>query len=412
MTVKPLTDATVRNLKPPRPGDSPSQRVYLDNLERGLSLVLVVSYGGTKTFRALTYINGKARTRKLGTYPQMKVKEARAAARAYWENPQKFAAQAAVGSFKEIADNWIKRHVEASALRSAHEIKRQLDKYVYPKWKDRPFLEIRRRDVTELLEHIADHHSRSQADAVLATIRGVMTWHQSRDDDYISPIVKGMKLDKRKPKERQRKRILNDDEIRAVWAATDDMPVFGPLVRLALLTGQRREKVATMQWDDLKDGVWTIAAEEREKGTAGTLKLPKLALDIIAAQPRIAHNPHVFAGSARGRRRNPTVRPAGPPAFNSFSQRKQELDEKLPKMPPWVLHDLRRTARSLMSRAGVRPDIAERVLGHAIPGVEGVYDRFHYDDEKADALRRLAHLIETIINPPKGNVVTMTRTRG
>lgn len=74
-------------------------------------------------------------------------------------------------------------------------------------------------------------------------------------------------------------------------------------------------------------------------------------------------------------------------------------------MHGWKLHDLRRTARSLMSRAGVRPDIGERCLGHAVGGVEGIYDRHHYRDEMADALRRLAALIERIVNPPAGNVV-------
>ena len=141
-----------------------------------------------------------------------------------------------------------------------------------------------------------------------------------------------------------------------------------------------------MCWADLKGGVWTVPEEERQKGTGGKLNLPKLALDAIEAQPHVVGNPHVFA--ARGK---------GP--FNSFSQRKEELDHKLPDMEPWTLHDLRRTARSLMSRAGVRPDIAERVLGHAIAGVEG------YEPEKADALNKLAHLVETIIDPPEGNVI-------
>jgi hypothetical protein len=71
--------------------------------------------------------------------------------------------------------------------------------------------------------------------------------------------------------------------------------------------------------------------------------------------------------------------------FNSWSQRKDELHRKLGDVPSWVIHDIRRTARSLMSRAGVRRDIAERVLGHAIVGVEGVYDRYHYDEQKAVA---------------------------
>lgn len=74
-------------------------------------------------------------------------------------------------------------------------------------------------------------------------------------------------------------------------------------------------------------------------------------------------------------------------------------------MPAWVLHDLRRTAKSLMARAGVRPDISERVLGHVIGGVEGVYDRHTYRDEKADALKRLAALIDSIVNPPAANVI-------
>jgi integrase len=76
-------------------------------------------------------------------------------------------------------------------------------------------------------------------------------------------------------------------------------------------------------------------------------------------------------------------------------------------MPSWVLHDLRRTARSLMSRASVSSDIAERVLGHVIPGVRGVYDRYAYVDEKRDALERLASVVERILNPPDGNVVEL-----
>ena len=73
-------------------------------------------------------------------------------------------------------------------------------------------------------------------------------------------------------------------------------------------------------------------------------------------------------------------------------------------IPKWRLHDLRRTARSLMSRAGIRPDIAERVLGHAITGVEGVYDRHSYREEKAHALRALAGLIENILRPELAKV--------
>jgi integrase len=218
-----------------------------------------------------------------------------------------------------------------------------------------------------------------------------MGWHQSRDENYVSPIVKGM----RRNQPIARARILNDNEIRSLWeACTEVNDVYGALVKVALLTAQRRDKVATMRWDDLKDGEWSIRVENREKGTPEKLKLPALALKVIEHQQRIAGNPYVFPGR-------------GKTAINSFSQRKDELDAKLPDMEPWVFHDLRRTARSLLSRARVLPHIAERVLGHAIRGVEGVYDRHSYEDEKAEALNRLAALVQTIINPPPENVVQM-----
>jgi integrase len=143
-------------------------------------------------------------------------------------------------------------------------------------------------------------------------------------------------------------------------------------------------------------GEWTIPKEAREKDTAGSLALSEAALAIIVKQPRLGDNPYVFAGRGDG-------------PYRGFSQAKYAFDAKLPDVAPWVIHDLRRTARSLMSRAGVRPDIAERVLGHAITGVEGVYDRHSYRDEKADALKRLATLIDTIVNRRQGVVVPMAK---
>ncbi len=97
--------------------------------------------------------------------------------------------------------------------------------------------------------------------------------------------------------------------------------------------------------------------------------------------------------------------------FSGYSKAKKALDAKLVDVGHadlWELHDLRRTARSLISRAGVRPDIAERVLGHAIKGVEGVYDRHSYKEEKADALQRLAALVDSILNPRSDNVVHLS----
>ena len=114
-----FTDQWVRNVKPPRIGDKPKQTSYFHTLDRGLALVLVVSYGGSKTWRVLTYdTNGKAKSEKIGKFPAMTLKIARNTAREYFDNPEKFKARTETGSFKQIAEQWIRRHVDESGLRS------------------------------------------------------------------------------------------------------------------------------------------------------------------------------------------------------------------------------------------------------------------------------------------------------
>ena len=388
MPRKRLTQESVRKLNPV-PG---TQVSYFDAGMPGL--VLWLNPGGTKTWSALFYASGKPRYKKLGRYPVLSLAQARDAARKFLENPQKALSETEAGTFKDVSDNFMKRYVEANGLRSKREIARTLNKYILPRWQDRKICDIRRSDVTALLDKVEDDHGARQADMVLAVVRKMMNWHASRHDDYVSPIARNM--NRVKAADRARKRVLEDDELRAVWHACDELSTFGALVKFALLTAQRKEKIATLRWDDIADGVWAIRTEPREKGNAGRLRLPQVALDIIAAQPRIEGNPYVFT-AARG---------VGP--FNSFSEWKAQLDAKLPAdLAHWTIHDLRRTARSLLSRAGVRPDISERVMGHAIPGVEGVYDRHRYDDEKAHALQALADLIDRILNPPAANVVPL-----
>lgn len=143
--------------------------------------------------------------------------------------------------------------------------------------------------------------------------------------------------------------------------------------------------------------MWEIPTEAREKSNGGALRLPAQVLAVINAQPRLAANKYVFAVSR------------GDGAMNGFSQAKAAFDKNC-GVTGWTLHDLRRTARSLLSRAGIQSDIAERVLGHAIPGVEGIYNRYEYTEEKSGALLRLANLIDSIVDPPaKTNVRQLPR---
>jgi integrase len=340
---------------------------------------------------------GKQKWVKIGSTAEMTVDEARELARTVIKRVRQGLDPFEPPPVKpdtvaDVVATYLKRHVEARSLRSGDEVRRVLAAYVLPHWRDRPFAEIRRSDVAKLLDAVEDKHGPWVADHTLAALRGVASWYAGRDDDYQPPFTRNMRRVAQEA--RKRSRILSDDELRAVWRAAGNVGTFGALIRLLLLAAQRREKVVTMRWSDISpDGTWTIRTAPREKGNAGALLLPEAALAIIRAQPRFASNPHVFAGISAG-------------ATNNFGRAKKSLDEAA-GVTGYTLHDLRRTAKTLMARAGVRPDISERVLGHTIKGVEGTYDWHHYHDEKADALRKLAALVERIVNPPEGNVVAL-----
>ena len=397
---KSLSDAGVVALKP-----RAARYSFPDPELRGH--YVRVTPGGAKSFVVVTRGPGSKQIwATIGGADLMTVAEAREKAREAIKRIQAgqpaFATPLKAETFADVSEQWLKRHVQAKGLRSEGEVTRLIKAHVYPAWRDRPFLDIRRSDVARLLDEVEDDHGARQADYVLAIVRGVMNFYASRADDYVAPIVQGMR--RTNPKERARARTLDDPEIRALWKAAETDGAFGAFVRLLLLSAQRRDKIATMRWADFaEDGTWAIPAEAREKGAGGELKLPEAAIAMLRAQPRLGDNPYVFpaARSVNGK----------DACMSGWSKRKRALDAKialeLPGMPQWQLHDLRRTSRSLMSRAGVLSEHAERVMGHAVGGVEGVYDRHAYVDEKAAALRRLAALIERIVHKDSARVVNL-----
>jgi integrase len=298
-------------------------------------------------------------------------------------------------TFASVAETWFTRHVQAKGLISAPDLRSMLDRHLIPAWRNREFVSIRRGDVAKLLDQIEDAKGGVVADFALATTRGLCNWYATRSDNYVSPIVKGMR--RTDPKARARARILDDNELREVWRVAGDNGTFGAFLRVALLTAQRREKVVAMRWEDISNREWIIPKLGREKGTAGSLVLPEIAMDIIQAQPRFASNPYVFAGR-------------GSSYMQGQSKRKAQFDAKLTGVAPWTVHDLRRTARSLMSRAGVLPHVSERVLGHAAKGVEGIYDRYEYREEKAQALSALSKVVLSVTNPPSAqNIIALRK---
>ena len=212
----------------------------------------------------------------------------------------------------------------------------------------------------------------------------------------------------RRTKPVERERILSDDEIRDVWQALDAAPVpalYPSFVRALLQTAQRREELGRMRWEEIEGSAWVIPAPKYKTKISHTVPLTDAVQHLLGAPQKRGF---VFTTTA------------GEKAFGAYSWSKVRLDAAIAAlrqrdgrkpMEPWVLHDLRRTARSLMSRAGVHPDVAERVLGHKIGGVRGVYDRHEYLAEKRDALQRLATLVAHILNSPTGNIVILEARR-
>ncbi len=310
----------------------------------------------------------------------------------------------ATNTLKSIAEEYLTR--EAGRLRSIDQRRACLERLIYPKFGSRQIDTIRRSEIVRLLDKIEDENGPVMADHTLAVLRRLFSWHAGRSDDFRSPIVRGMA--RTSPKARARQRVLADDELRAVWTTAEaSTSPFGFMVRFILLTATRRNEAAQMRREELSGAECLIPGSRHKSKKDFLLPLSSPALAILAAVPVVGlHKKKGYIFTTDG------VRPIG-----GFSKFKREFDEAVlaarrehdasaKPMPRWTLHDLRRTARSLMSRAGVAPDHAERVLGHVIAGIRGTYDLHEFRDEKRRALDALAVQVERIIDP-QSNVIAL-----
>ena len=379
-----ITELGLRALKP-------RDRRYEKPIGRGLSVIVQPS--GVKSF-AVRYRFG-GRTRKLTLSGGLSLAAAHratadalykveqgidpAAARAQQKQKQRLAD---ADTFAAVTAEYLRR--EGKTLRSVERRRSTLDRLVIPVIGDRPIGEIKRSEIVRLLDQVEETSGPSSADDCLAFIRKICNWHATRSDDFRTPIIRGMA--RTKPAERARSRILNDDELRAVWNTAASQPgAFPALLQFLLLTAGRRNECRNMVWAEIDGADWTLPAA-RNKTTVDLVRpLSDAALALLKRVPRIDAGPFVFTTTGR--------RPIG-----GLERYKKRFDEAC-GVTGWTLHDLRRTARSLMSRAGVNSDHAERCLGHVIGGVRGVYDRHEYHREKAQAYDALAAQIDRIINP-------------
>jgi integrase len=281
-----------------------------------------------------------------------------------------------------------------------------------PIWRDRPILEIGRRDVIERLDAIKRRGGRYAARHALGAVRKFFNWCAEGERFGVETSPCANIRDKTigiKGKDLKRSRVLTDDELRDVWHAATECGSAGavlhsypycPMVRLLVLTGQRLNDIASARWSeiDLDNALLTVPPERYKTNTAQQVPLSPLAVEILRALPRFERGNFVFTTTSGAR------------PVSGLSKMKARLDAAIAKrresrrsdpMPAWVLHDLRRTVRTrLVSDLSVDAFTAERVIGHALPGLHAVYDQGTHGPQKRDALERWAAALAAIVEVP------------
>jgi integrase len=297
-------------------------------------------------------------------------------------------------TLQAIAAEFLRRR--GPELRSFSQRKADLDLICGTVLGRQPVDSIKRGQYTRELDRIADERGPVRADRVLSALGTLLAWHAGRSD-FVSPLGRGGR--RTSIKERARKKILSDAELKAVWTAAEkDKTPFGPYAQFLLLTGARRNEAAGLQRSELSDDgkTWVVPGARYKTKLDTLIPLSGAAQKIIAAQPQLG--PYVFSAT-------------GEYPLGDFAHRKAAFD-KACGITGWTLHDLRRTSRTLLSRAGIAADIAEMCLGHALTGVRGTYDLYQYKDEKRHAFEALAAQIQRVVHPPEAEIADIAAERG
>jgi integrase len=398
---------TVRNVDTLRP--AAARREIPDGHLPGL--YLIVQPSGAKAWAVRYRHHGATRKYTIGAYPLYGLKEAREAggkvlrAVAEGRDPGQERDQARAAkadSFEHVVEEFLERHVRRSNRpRTAQETERLLRQHVLPRWRGRIVHEITRRDVLEVLDRVVDDGAPIAANRVLAATRKLFNWAIARDIISASPCA-GVKPP---TDERARDRVLSDDELLHVWRAADKIGgTFGPLVKLLALTGQRRDEVAKMRWEevDIDKRLWTLPPTRTKNNQAHDVPLSAAALAILDSVPRNESSPFVLTNG-------------GASPASGYSKGKRRLDALLPAdTPPWRLHDLRRTCASGMARLGINLPVIEKCLNHtsgSFAGIVGVYQRHNFADEKRAAFEAWGRHVDSLVSGKPAKAVRLREKR-
>jgi integrase len=398
---KMLTARTVETAQPRR--NAAGQLVRREYPDAGCpGLYLIVQPSGAKSW-ALRYRRADGRTAKHTLVGDLTLAGARHAAAAARLEVERGSDPAPLGHRSASADSvavqaatfvmlHVRRKTRATSARSTESI---FNNHVLPAWGTRSVHDIKRRDVIELVEKIAaDHPPLSiRLCAVLSKFFG---WLCARDVLATSPVV-GVE---RPHQEEARQRVLTDQELCALWNASAGDELFGPALRLLVLTGQRRTEVSHMRWSEIDEEhrLWRLPPPRVKSNRPHIVPMPTQAWQILAAMPVIDSSDYVFTSNGR--------RPIhGWDKAKKRLSKRSGLDER-----GWRLHDLRRSAASGMQRLGVPVPVIEKCLNHAggvFRGIVTVYQQYDYQDEMRIALQKWGNHVERIVGGESGKVVKL-----
>jgi integrase len=274
---------------------------------------------------------------------------------------------------------------------------------IVERWGKRKINEIRRRDIIDVVDAIAEEAPYS-ANRTLGAISRLYSWCIEKDRIETSPCT-GIK----RREEKSRDRVLSDDEIRWFWHACNKLEFpYGSAAKMLLLTGARRTEVGAMTRAEVKEGAWTIPGSRTKNGNAHTIALSPAALAILKDAPSI-RGERGFVFTLNGRIPISSW-------HHGIRNRIHELMEKEAgaAIEPWRIHDLRRTCASGMARLGVALPVIERALNHvsgSFAGIVGTYQRYQYENEMRAAFEMWADHVERIATGKGADVIHM-RGRG
>jgi integrase len=308
-------------------------------------------------------------------------------------------------TFEVVAELYIKQKLARARQRerSAQEIRKEL----IPVWGARRINSFQRGDVIRLIDQIRDRMDRSaelrgqratyaQARHVFTHIRAIFNFAAVRYDLDVVPT------DRLKPSDlfgplKPRERVLTDAELRALWRAAEKIGYpYGPLYQLLLLTGTRRDEARGARWRefDLNAGTWTIPAARYKQDSVHEVPLTEDAVALLRQLPRFKHGDYLFSTDF------------GAAPINGLSKSKARLDRLMreeldgAELPPFVIHDIRRTVRTRLSELRIADHVAEAVIGHSKRGLARIYDQHKYRAEKREALTAWQNKLRAVIDPP------------